>query len=406
MLAWHLRQYGWDFEILTPSIALQPQAWIDPDGERFFAPHVVVTEAAPVQFSNLLKRIGIRGLSWQGLFPIYRAGSKILRKGEFDLVFFSTTAFNFFCIGRLWQRRFGVPYAVDLQDPWYRVTPAKVETTKYLRKAKIGNVLSRFMERYAVQTADGIISVSPDYLHTMEARYPNTNALREGRMATIPFGAEERDFRHLPKNDRPDIPLTIAYVGTGGLLMAKSFGRFARALARLRSRHPELIELFRVRLIGTDPAWSEGRPKILKDIADASGIADLVAEEPAIVPYSKATKIANAAHGLLVLGVDEDAYMASKLFSYASLQKPLIACLAKKSQMNSYFEKYPNLGTVIHFDDSEDSEGEDTKVLEFLEQIRGGHKPDRSVVMADHSAMAMTRKIAELFDRCVGLSES
>src|ERR1700722_12982084 len=170
--------------------------------------------------------------------------------------------------------------------------------------------------------------------------------------------------------------------------------------------HPELIELLRARLIGTAPAWSEGRPKILKDIADASGIADLVAEEPAIVPYSKATRIANAAHGLLVLGVDEDAYMASKLFSYASLQKPLLASVGKKSQMNSYFEKYPNLGTVIHFDDCEDSKGDDTKVLEFLEQIRDGHRPDRGGVMADHSAMAMTRKVAELFDRCVNLSES
>lgn len=402
MLGWYLRRCGWDFEILCPSVSLQPRAWIDPDADRFFAPDVTATEAPAMRWSAALKRMGIRGLSWQGLLPIFGTGNKLLKRGKFDLVFFSTTAFTFLCLGRLWQRRFGVPYAVDLQDPWFRDVPAKVATTKHARKATIGNILSRFMERYAIRKASGIISVSPHYLLTMRSRYPKAKAIQKGRIATIPFGALETDFSDSFGGKDESGRLTIAYVGAGGLLMAKSFRHFARSLARLRPAHSELIERFRVHLVGTDGGWTEGAPKILKNIADAEGIGDLVTESPATVSYSKATAIASAAHGLLVLGVDENAYMASKLFSYASLKKPLLACLCERSQMNSYFAEYPDLGIAIHFDGRAGGDtNEDAKVLEFLEQIRRGDRPQRTELMSKHSAAAMTFRIADMFDQCL-----
>lgn len=401
MLAWLLPQSGWDLEILSPSISLQPPSWIDPDADRFFPSGSKVTEAPLMRLSNALKSIGIRGLSWQGLLPIYRAGSKILRREKFDLVFFSTTAFSFFCLGRLWRRRFGVPYVLDLQDPWFREMPAKVATTKHVFKAKIGNALSRHMERFAIEAADGIISVSPNYLRTMRARYPEARAIRTGRIATIPFGAFEQDFGALPKSDLRPALLTIAYVGAGGFLMAKSFGYFVRSLARVRAKHPDLVGLFRIHLVGTDGGWTEGSAKVLQNIASISGVGDLVIEDPAIIPYSRSVEIASAANGLLVLGVDEDAYMASKLFPYASLRKPLLACICKNSQMNAYFEAHPDLGTVIHFGDTGDNPADDEMVLKFLEQLRAGTEAPRANVMDEYSAMAMTSKVAQLFDNCV-----
>lgn len=405
MLGWYLRQCGWDFEILCPSAVLQPRAWIDPDADCFFAPDVTAIEAPAMRSSDTLKAMGIRGLSWQALFPIFHAGNKMLKEGKFDLVFFSTTAFTFFCLGRLWQKRFGLPYVVDLQDPWYRDVPSKVATTKHVGKARIGNILSRFMERYAIEAADGIISVSPHYLLTMKSRYPEAKAVQNKRLATIPFGALESDFRNSPTHRQSGsqlLPLTIAYVGAGGLLMAQSFSHVARSLARLRLQHPELVGFFRIQLAGTDGGWRDGGPKILKSIADAAGIGDLVTESPATVPYSKAAEIAGAADGLLVLGVDEDAYMASKLFAYASLRKPLLASLCKNSQMNSYFAKYPDLGIVTHFGDPGESQaGEDAKVFEFLRQIHRGERADRTELMSEHSAMAMTRKVADMFDACL-----
>jgi hypothetical protein len=93
--------------------------------------------------------------------------------------------------------------------------------------------------------------------------------------------------------------------------------------------------------------------------------------------------------------------MASKLFPYASLRKPLLACICKNSQMNAYFEAHPDLGTVIHFSDAGDNPADDEMVLKFLEQLRAGTEAPRANVMDEYSAMAMTSKVAQLFDNCV-----
>jgi len=404
MLTWYLRQYGWDFEVLSPSIALQQQVWIDPKASSYFPQDATVVEAKPMALSNVLRRMGVRSLSWQALLPMFSAGNKLLRKKHFDLVFFSTTAFNFFCLGRLWLLRFRVPYVLDFQDPWFRNEPSIV-TSKHVWKARIGNFISSFLEGYAVNKAAGLVSVSPHYLSTLKQRYPKALPFRKGAVATIPFGALARDFEGSVATDRPEgnVPsLTITYVGAGGVVMERSFDRLCRGLARLRKSHPEIMQLFRIRLTGTDGGWTEGGQKILKNRADALGIGDLVIEDPAIIPYSSATAIANAADGLLVLGVDEPAYMASKLFSYASLGKPLLACIHGKSQMNDHFSRFPELGIAIHFDQAEADElKDDLKILDFLNQVRSGHRFRRTELLEEHSASAMTRKLVDLFAKCV-----
>jgi glycosyltransferase involved in cell wall biosynthesis len=400
LMAWHLRELGWDFDILCPPMTFQRPEWLDPDASRFFAPKTSVIEAGTMPGRRFLNALGIRGASWQALLPMYQAGAAALRRQKYDLVFISTTAFNFFCLGRLWRRKFGIPYILDFQDPWFRESQG-LKTTKHVWKGRIGNRLSRYMERFAVQKADGLVSVSPNYLEVLKDRYPEARSFKKRNFATIPFGARLDDFRAARIAKKPDQPLTIGYVGVGSVVMERSFRRLAMSLARLRQQHPPLVNRIRIQLFGTDGGWHEGDRKILQSQAEIAGIGDLVAEDPRILPYSRAAAIAAAADGLLVLGVDDPAYMASKLFSYAQLGKPLLACLHRDSQMNGYFEKYPELGTVIHFGAGEDEERkEDARLLDFLEQLAANEPIDRARVMAAHSALAMTRKIVELFAKC------
>jgi glycosyltransferase involved in cell wall biosynthesis len=403
LMAWHLRELGWDFDILCPAMTFQRPEWIDPDASRFFAPEAPVIEAGSIPGRGFLDALGIRSASWQALLPMYQAGATALRRQKYDLVFISTTAFNFFCLGRLWRRQFGTPYILDFQDPWFRESRG-LKTTKHVWKGRIGNRLSRYMEFFAVQKADGMVSVSPNYLEVLKSRYPTSVSFERGNFATIPFGARGDDFPPVTTSKKPGVPLTIGYVGVGSVVMEKSFRRLAMGLARLRRQQPDLVNRIRLQLFGTDGGWREGDLKILQHQADIAGIGDLVAEDPRIVPYSQATAIAAAADSLLVLGVDDPAYMASKLFSYAQLGKPLLACLHRASQMNGYFEKYPELGTVIHFGISEDEEKkEDALILDFLEQLATNEAVDRKTVLAEHSSLAMTRNIVELFAKCTSL---
>src|ERR1700721_1071767 len=62
-------------------------------------------------------------LSYRSLLPLYRAGSRLFRERRYDVVFFSTTVFMSFVLGRLWKRRFGCKIVYDFQDPWYSDPP-------------------------------------------------------------------------------------------------------------------------------------------------------------------------------------------------------------------------------------------------------------------------------------------
>jgi hypothetical protein len=332
---------------------------------------------------------------------MYLAGCAAIRTRAFDLAFISTTAFNFFCLGPLWRRRFGLPFVLDFQDPWYRETSGP-QTTKHLIKAKVSNALARYMEAYSVRHAEGLIAVSPNYLSVLKKRYPRAPAFENGNAVTIPFGGMSSDFTlHTRDANERGRALRVAYVGVGSVLMRRSFQRIARGLRRLRRHQPALVSRLRIELRGTDANWRAGQHKVLKYEADLAGVGDLVAEDPTLVPYSEAAAVAAAADALLVLGIDDPAYMPSKLFSYASLGKPLLACVHHKSQINEYFSVYPELGTVIHFGlpDSEEN-AEDVRIAAFLEQITNPRHLDRSRIFRAHSAEAMTQRIADLFLKC------
>lgn len=400
-MAWYLRDFGWDFEILAPSLSFQQPFWLDFQAEQYFAPSVSVTEAQPNLLTNALKRLGIRSVGWQALLPLYWAGSRLLLREKFDLVFFSTTAFNFFCLGRIWQRKFCTPYILDFHDPWYR-TQASPRTTRHIWKQWVANKLASLMEGSAVTKAAGLVSVSPTYLAVLRDRYPAAKAFQAEANAVIPFGALLSDFNRLAQSRQVNRPLNIVYVGAGGVLMERGFRHLCLSLNRLRKSKPEMLDLFQIRLMGTDTDWAEGQRKVLEQQANDLGLGKLVCEDPTIIPYSASTAAASASDGLLVLGIDDPAYIASKLFSYAASGKPLLACIHIDSQMNEYFARYPELGTVVHFGGAEiDEAKEDAKVLGFLHEVLGGYRPNRRKLLEEFSAFGMTGKLVALFDKCI-----
>jgi len=404
LLAWCLAEQGWEAEILAPSAEFQQPEWMDPAAAAFFSPATPTSEAKPV-CDRLFRLLGMHSAGWRGFPPVYSTGATLLKSGRFDLVYISTTAFNLFCLGRLWQRRFGVPYVLDFQDPWFRPR-STTKTTRHRFKAWVGNWLSRYLESFAVGGAKGLIAVSPDYLASLSARYPRAPAFAAGRSAVIPFGVRVEDFSagDGPKGaPQKAIGLhTISYVGVGDVVMQKSFRRLVAGLARVRRIAPDIVNRCRIHLSGTQGGWREGERKVLWNEAKAAGVGDVVVEDPGIVSYSEAVSQAVAADGLLVLGVDDPAYMPSKLFLYALTGKPLLACMHWASQVNDHFQEFPDLGSLIHFAAPEEIEAEeDLRLLGFFDQIVAGKRFARSEIQEKHSAGCMTRRHVEVFEACL-----
>jgi glycosyltransferase involved in cell wall biosynthesis len=399
-LAWALQAAGWEVEVLAPGRAFQQPEWLNPSAQSLFAPDVPCHESQP-KFTRLFRLLGMKSLGWQSLLPLYLVGNKLLRSRQFDLVYISTAKFNLFCLGRLWQRKFGTPCVLDFHDPWHR--PGKQQaTSKHRLKFRIGMWLSRFMEKFAVSHVNGLVAVSPHYLEQLQERYPTAPAFKEGCSAVIPFGVLSLDYSaaNRPATTPHPTRRRIVYVGVGAEIMQKSFRRIAKGLARIKKKHPNILADCRIELCGTDGRWREGDQKILEATAVTSGAGDMVTEDPRIITYQGAMAKALDADGLLVLGVDDPAYMPSKLFLYALTGKPLLACMHARSQANDYFQRLPELGTLIHFDGPAETEAaEDALLLAFLWQVAERKTFARENVRAEFSADAMARKHAELFEK-------
>ncbi len=406
ILARALPDVGWDVEVLTPDATFHSPIYVD-QKSTILRPEGEGVHEIPSGGDRILRALGMRSDAWRALWPVYRFGLQLLMARPFDLIYISTAHFNYFCLGALWQMKTGVPYVLDYQDPWVRDN-VSYETTPKNWKRFVSRWFSQVMEPFAVKSAAGLIAVSPVYLDEMRQRYPGTRCLQAERARVIPFGVDEGDYAtawaqgELPREASDPLSLDIVYVGAGRAIMAKSFERVCRALARLNKQEAGLLSNLKIRLFGTYAHWQDGDPRELQGVAKREGVGDMVEERPKRIGYVDALRLALDADGLLVLGVDDTAYMPSKLFLYSMTGKPLLACMRRDSQVNAYFDKYPEIGTLIHFGDSiEDLEREDELIREFLKEVAGRKTHARPALREEFSASAMAMHHAELFERCV-----
>ena len=398
-LSWSLRSAGWETEILAPGEDFQNAEWRDPRGHELF-PADVPRHLVGVSRPDWIRGAGIRGMGWRAWWPMACKGSELLQSGRFQLAYISTTQFNFFCLGPWWKKKFALPYILDFQDPWYRHGQS-IKTTSNWTKANLGNQLAAILERIAVSHAHGLVSVSPNYLAMLEKRYSRAPAFQNKCTAVIPFGFTETDFSNPIKTNLSRSVKEIVYVGVGSELMAKSFRRFLMSLKTLTQKQPQALKNIRIRLYGTDGRWRPGRTKILKALAEGLGFSGLVEEDPTILPYSRSLELMRQADGLIVLGVEDPAYMPSKLFSYSRSGKPLLASLVEGTQAKKYFQTTPEIGHLITFGKTGGNNDEEDVVKAFVEEVIQGREIQRPQVREKYSDQAISRQHAEIFEKCL-----
>jgi glycosyltransferase involved in cell wall biosynthesis len=404
-LAWELPGMGWEVEILAPNAEFQRSHCVDAATNVFFNPAVVCHEVAPSDLP-LFRRLHVRSIGWRALWPLYRAGASLLSRKKFDIIYISTGNFVLFLLGRLWLDKFHVPYVLDYHDPWVRLRREHI-TTRHAWKLKINSWLSPKLERFAIGKAAGLVAVSPVYVEELRARYGKLNCFRSGCNKAIPFAGSERDFAGQSKlravGDTARTRREIAYVGAGGSIMARSFENICRALAALRQSDPSWIDPIRIRLYGTFAFWKEGDPKPLEELAQRYGLGDVVEEIPPWIGYRSALEKIQEADGLLVLGVDDQGYVPSKLFNYALTKKPLLASFRADSPAGQFFREIPNLGHLITFTPEEQQAAMTTIAITklFLIEVRQRAVIERGKEITDYLAPAMARRHVELFEMCL-----
>lgn len=283
-------------------------------------------EALPL---SLTKRLGLGSLALRSvLFYLFKV-NKILKKNQFDLIYFSTTQFPVCILGRYWKKKFKIPYIIDMQDPWhsdyYKNKPKSERPPKYWFSYR----LNKLLEPLAMASCDGLISVSQTYIDTLIHRYPS---LSDRPKKVITFGVSRIDF-----NISKDIPIpmslsqflkpdkfNIIYVGVCGNYMRKSIWRFFAAFKKGLSESYDSFCKAQISFIGTSygPNKSE---KFVYSIAKELGVEHFVLEQTERISYYEVLQLIDRANLLFIPGSDDPGYTASKLYPYLSSGTPFIS---------------------------------------------------------------------------------
>lgn len=368
----HWVEAGWQVTVLTVDDPT-PIAPAEPALLATVPPAVEVVRCK-VWSRRWSRHLGLNNLGWRALHSIYREGSRLLSTGSFDLVYFSTTQFIVCPLGRLWQRRFGVPYVIDLQDPWVNEYYARTGTRppggwKY----RLAHWQARLLEGWTLRRCAHVISVSPQYLTDLARRYSWFDP-RGG--TTLPFGAPDRDLelaRARAKDSPPLLPPAatprIAYAGRIGPDMQQPIALLFSAIAELRASGGPAWHLF---FFGSSYAPAGQSAPATRELAVRFGITDLVHEQPARIGYLDSLRLLLETDVALLLGSGEAAYSPSKIYPTLLAGRPTLALAPAGSVLERQLQKLGGC-QVIHFTPSgEPSASATTAVASALRAVARG----------------------------------
>ena len=366
---------------------------------------VVRTRALPVEYTG---RVGLRALALRCLPFLYRAGARIIREEKIDLVYFSTTAFPVMSLGRIWQRRYQVPYVLDFQDPWlsdYYDTRAGANPPGGLLKYTSSQFLARLLEPYSLRKASHTISASPSYPQVLLNRYPWLTA---DQFTVLPFGATETDFqlvrdKHIRQSifDPKDGNRHWVYVGRGGADMAFALRALFHALGKVRREEAERFKNVRLHFIGTDYAPGKRARKTVEPVAAECGVADVVSEHPHRIPYFEALRCLLDAEALLVTGSDDPSYTASKMYPYILARKPLLAIFHAESSVVALLH-LTKAGEIVTFRNGDTIDNIADTIYDVWFRDHSPRTPITDWAAFDpFTATEMTRQQCEIFNQCI-----
>ena len=394
----HFEEFGWQPRVLA----------VEPDRVQGVREPLLL-ESVPSQVPvhhcgafdiSWTRKIGITALALRALPFLYRAGARLIREHHPDLIFFSTTAFPVLALGRLWKQRFGVPFVVDMQDPWVSESHGKRQSLKH----RLARSLHRLLEPFTMRAADGIIAVSTAYHETLRKRYP---WLRADLCRTIPFGASENDFEIAERVSGRNSFFSRngmihgVYVGRGGADLRKSLSALFGAWREGLRSCPELFRRLRLHFIGTDYAPPGRERKTIWPVAEEFGLADVVVEYPLRIPYFETLKVLLEADFLVVPGSDDAQYTASKIYPYVLARKPMLAVFHEASSVVEVL-RTTNAGEVVTFSTADHSEVLAETILPIWTRLLGSLPFTPATnwkAFEPYLAREMTRRQCELFDR-------
>lgn len=313
---------GWEVTVLTVDDPT-PTAPVEPELLATLPPEVGIRRARCLS-RRWTGWLGVNNVAWRSLPFLYLAGCRLLAGRRYDVVYFSTTMFLVLPFGRLWRRLYGVPYVIDLQDPWVSDYYDRVGAPRPPGgwKYQLARFMARTLEGWTMRRAGHVIAVSSAYITTLRQRYP----FFSGIPATeLPFGSPDADLARLRATltQRPALlPAGGFRLAFAGALGPGQFGAVEQLFAALATARKNGIAVS-AHFFGTsyDPA---ARPVLLA-LAARHGLQGVVFEKPGRLRYFDALQLTLEADANLLFGSTDLAFTPSKILGVLAAGRPVVA---------------------------------------------------------------------------------
>lgn len=350
----YLAELDWEAEVLCVD-SPQVEGPRDDLLERTIPACVRVHRCGAIPL-GLARMLRCGQIGYRAYFHLRAAGDRLLRTGRFDLVFFSTAIFETLVLGPRWKRRFGVPYMVDLHDPWvtnYYDQPGAAAPPGGRLKFALAQGIARRCEPKVMREAAHVICVSPDYPKALRRRYPD---LPEERFSIVPFAAPQHDFEALdrlplgpaiwgPRGGKPRW-LYLGRVVPAMRLPLAGLMRWLGAAANSTDAGPELW------FVGTKYLGTDRTGSLVMELAATDGVSARFREHEARIPYFDGLHLLQNAETVLVIGSDDAGYSPSKVYSVLLAGRPVVALVHRQSAAAERLSECSN-AVVIPFDSAD-----------------------------------------------------
>jgi glycosyltransferase involved in cell wall biosynthesis len=226
------------------------------------------------------------------------------RETPFDVVLTTGEPYSSFLIARAIARRIGVPFVLDMRDPW-TLLPYRAD-----RPAPLRAWIEQWQEARALEASAACIFANRA-VDAYAARFPQ---LRE-KFHYVPNGYDPADFAGVePRRfDR----FTIVHNGTF-LPGYRTADTFLYALRRVVDEEPSLRTRMRVQLVGKIGAE--------RQLTDRLGLQDVVTHA-GYRPHRESLSYVTGADALLLVGGSHRWEETGKIFEYLAAGRPILALI-------------------------------------------------------------------------------
>jgi glycosyltransferase involved in cell wall biosynthesis len=403
ILAPHLPKFGWQPLVLTvDDDSIEGER--DPelaDSCRGIG-RVVRVRAWP---ATRTRRLGFGDLGLRSYAALRRAAVALAAAEPVAATIVTTYPIYPAVIGAALKRSRGIPFVLDLQDPWVGAWGKDTGPggAPDLR-SRASRWIARRLERRVATAADAFMSVSLRTLRDVVVRVPDASRVPH---LEVPIGWEPADWRRVRGDGRPnglfqpdDGCVHVCAVGTVLPTSLDGVRMFLCALRRIADEAP-LDRRVRVWFVGTSNQRLPHVRRVVYPLAVAAGVDRVVEEVPERAAYFDALRILRDAHVVLVMGSDEPHYSPSRVFPALASRRPVIARLHRASPAWPLLEAAAASRPVALVDATGD---EATQVSAWMAALRemlacARESAADDAVLAPFAGEALAADVARLLDR-------